>query len=180
MKVYRYTFPDGKIYIGVTKNSIQYRKDCGYQHNKPLTCAIREAGWQNVRDDILAEADTSDEAFALEQRFIEEQNATDPSHGYNVSKGGKATFMGLKHSAEHRAHMSKILSGIRKSDETRRRCIKAHERESIGVIARNAKGEAKEFRSLHHAASEVGGHPTNVHRACNSGRIYKGYTWERR
>lgn len=52
-KIYKYTFPNGKIYIGMTKNSIQYRKDCGYQHNIQLRDAIRNFGWKNISVEIL-------------------------------------------------------------------------------------------------------------------------------
>lgn len=31
-KVYKYTFPDGKVYIGMTTKSLEERRDSGYQH----------------------------------------------------------------------------------------------------------------------------------------------------
>ena len=35
-KVYKYTFPNGMIYIGCTKNSIKERWYSGYKHNSRM------------------------------------------------------------------------------------------------------------------------------------------------
>ena len=52
-KVYQYCFPDGMLYIGMTKNSIEVRRDQGYQHNPRLRQALRDAGWQKECVHIL-------------------------------------------------------------------------------------------------------------------------------
>lgn len=118
--VYKYTFPDGKIYIGVTGNSISKRRDNGYNHNKPLKKALKEAGWKNVKVDILATCADQESAFSTEQQMIAVFEATNPDIGYNVSKGGKATFKSLSHSDEAKAMMSERAKGAVFTEEHKR------------------------------------------------------------
>ena len=51
--VYKLTSPDGLIYIGMTKNSISKRIECGYQHNDRLREAGRKFGWRNFKHEVL-------------------------------------------------------------------------------------------------------------------------------
>lgn len=177
-KVYRYTFPDGKVYVGVTKNTVQKRKDCGYQHNKPLTNAIREAGFKNVKIDILAKTKDRNAAFELEKEYIEQFRATEPEFGYNVSHGGKSTFLGLKHTREHREKMSRLYSGRTFSGETLERMKVAHAKERKPVASVDSGGNViKQYPCLIAAATDVSGYPTNITRACESGKPYKGVFW---
>lgn len=178
-KVYKYTFPNGKIYIGVTHNTIQYRKDCGYQHNLSLTKALRECGWAAVKVDILADGLTEDEAFEKEQAFISEYHANDSAIGFNISAGGRCTFKGLKHTKQHREYMSRLYMGRTFSQETLKRMKEAHAGERCPVKCLNDNKEVvKTYVSLHEAAESVNGYPTNIKRSCDSGKPYKGYLWE--
>lgn len=54
-KIYLYLFPDGKAYVGMTKNSLEERRDMGYQHNKPLQRAIRKYGWHGFEHKVLVD-----------------------------------------------------------------------------------------------------------------------------
>lgn len=176
-KVYKYIFPNGKIYIGTTKNTIAKRREQGYQHNQALKDACRKYGWSNVETIILADGLTQDEAFKKEKEFILKYHATSGDVGFNVSPGGKATFKGLKHTAEHRQHMSELYQGKVFSSETLRKMKEAHKKEQKAVIATSESGEKTEFESLHEAAKKVGGRPTNVSRAANNNTQYKGFKW---
>lgn len=62
-KVYKYTFPNGKIYIGVTSLSLAERRDNGYNHNKALKAAIREYGWRGFLKEIMYDNLTEEDAF---------------------------------------------------------------------------------------------------------------------
>ena len=177
-KVYRYTFPDGRVYIGTTKNTIQHRKDCGYQHNARLTEAIRTIGWESVQKDILADGLTQSEAFAEEERQIKAHDSTDQSKGYNVSFGGKNTFHGLHHKSEHRAKMSRLYKGRTFSEETLRKMNEAHEKERQPVESLDENGNVTAvYKSKRDAAVAVGGYASNISRSCASGREYKGMRW---
>lgn len=178
-KVYRYTFPDGKIYIGVTKNTIQYRKDCGYQHNQPLTNAIRSVGFKNVIVDILTETDDKNEAYEKEIYFIDKYKATDPTIGYNISYGGKDTFQGLKHTDAHKKKMSLLYTGKTFSKETIEKMLEAHKKEWKPVDSITENGTViNHYKNLADAAKDVGGYKSNISRACkNPGKPYKGLYW---
>lgn len=179
MIVYMYTFPDGMKYIGVTKNSIETRRDCGYQHNKPLQAAMRKYGWRNVEKTILEELLDAEEAFQREKYYISLYHTDSPDVGYNVSHGGKDTFRGLAHTEEHKKYISKLLTGRIVTDEMRERYKEGHSKERIPVCSINEDGTiAKHYQSMGEAAADVGGHKTNISRACTKkGKWYKGYQW---
>ena len=177
-KVYRHRFPNGKVYIGVTSRTPQYRKDCGYQHNKLLTEAIREFGWKSVSVDILHETDNRGDAFTLEIEEIENADATNPEHGYNVSKGGKSTFSGLHHTDEQRGKISAANKGIVFTAEHIQNLRKGHSKERKPVVMISYDQSAKiKFECLGDAAKSLSCHKSNISRACKSGKPYKGYYW---
>ena len=48
--VYKHTFPDGKIYIGVSINPLKrWSNGHGYYFNVELDKAIQEVGWENIK-----------------------------------------------------------------------------------------------------------------------------------
>ena len=107
-KIYLYKFPDGKVYIGMTKNDLATRRDQGYQHNKPLQEEMRKTGWGNIKTLILEDGLTKESACEREKFYISKFDSTNPKKGFNISKGGKATFKGLHHSKSHRQHLSEL------------------------------------------------------------------------
>ena len=178
-RVYQYTFPDGMIYIGATKNKVEQRRDQGYQHNKRLQNAMRLAGWANIRVVILADNLTQKEAFEKEKYFIELLDATNLAVGYNLSRGGKATYAGLKHTDEYRQKMSRLYKGKTFSEKTLNRMKEAHKKERKAVVQYTLDGEQiNYFESLHDAAKAVGVYPSNISRACKKeAKTCKGYVW---
>ena len=177
-KVYMYTFPNGKVYIGMTKNSIQNRKHCGYQHNDELKSAIRAYGWKQIRVSILAENLSESDACEKEILFIQEYEATNPEKGYNKSFGGKSTYSGLKHSDEYKNRMSKLMTGRKVSEQTIMRQKAVNAKNAFPAIQLDAQGNSiRKFASLSDAAKYVNGHKTNIKRACLSHKLYKGYMW---
>jgi predicted GIY-YIG superfamily endonuclease len=54
-KVYMHTFPDNKVYIGITRQSLSQRwgKD-GYGYQKqPVYNAIKKYGWDNIKHELV-------------------------------------------------------------------------------------------------------------------------------
>lgn len=175
-KVYKYSFPDGKAYIGVTAFSLEYRRDCGYGHNQKLKEAIRKYGWNGFTHEILYENLSREEAFEKEMLAIKELETNIEGKGYNVSVGGKAPYLGLKHTDEFCKRMSEMNKGKVFSKETLVKMAQAQKKK--GVEACDESGKAiKRFRSLHEAASYIEGYPTNIARACNENKAYKGMMW---
>lgn len=54
--VYKHTFKDGKVYIGITKNNAKTRwqNGKGYKQNIRMFKAIEKQGWDNIQHEILA------------------------------------------------------------------------------------------------------------------------------
>lgn len=178
--VYKYVFPNGMIYVGMTKNTIQKRRDNGYQHNIRLRNAVKMFGWKNVQTTILASGLSKEKACKKEIEFIRELNANDPNVGYNISMGGTSTYAGLKHTKEYKRHMSDLHKGRVFSKETLMRMKDAHKAERIPVIMCSLSGkELTRYESLRSAASDVDGYASNISRSCKSGRAYKGYLWKK-
>lgn len=92
-KIYCHVFPNGKRYVGQTKqevnkrfgsNGINYAKDCPYLWN-----AIQKYGWENVEHIVLLEGLTAEEANFWEQEYIKEYRSNERQFGYNLTSGGK-------------------------------------------------------------------------------------------
>lgn len=89
--VYKHTFPDEKVYIGITKRKPEYRwgKDgTGYKGCPRMSEAIAKCGWDNVKHEILLDNIDEKTAQKMEIELIKEYNSTDIRFGYNVSLGG--------------------------------------------------------------------------------------------
>lgn len=133
--VYKLTSPDGLIYIGMTKNSISKRIECGYQHNDRLREAGRKFGWRNFKHEVLESGLSYKEAQEREKYYIALNNATIPSKGYNLSLGGKSTFQGLRHSEETRKKMADAQRGKVVSEETKKRLSEANKGKHCGILS---------------------------------------------
>ena len=71
-KLYKHTFPDGKVYIGITGDAPEKRwaNGQGYSRAEKMSDAIRRCGWGNVKHDILLDGLTKKEAEKAEQEEI--------------------------------------------------------------------------------------------------------------
>lgn len=111
--VYVHTFPDGKVYVGMTsQNPVRrWAKGQGYQLQKVLYDAILKHGWDNIKHEIVFDGISKEEACQKEIELIAYYNSTDPKCGYNKSFGGALPHLGLRHTEEARRKMSKALKG---------------------------------------------------------------------
>ena len=93
--VYKHTFPNGKVYIGITKMSPKQRwgnQGKGYYHNKEMWEAIKKYGWNNIHHEILYENMTTEEADRLEKELIKKYDSLNPQKGYNKTAGGFSNY----------------------------------------------------------------------------------------
>ena len=98
MVIYKATFPNGKVYIGKTKD-FNKRK---YQHiwnskkvyNKHIIMykAIRKYGEENIKWEILCECDNLEDMNKKEIFYIKEFNSTSFDYGYNMVCDDKEEF----------------------------------------------------------------------------------------
>lgn len=118
--IYKYTFPNGKVYIGQTINP-RSRKS---QHLCKSTGARNVAFWRAYEkygsveyEEIEHVAEYSrdvlcDKLNDLEQKYIAEYKSTNPKYGYNLTSGGKVfivTEEGRKHMSDARTDKVAIL-----------------------------------------------------------------------
>ena len=89
-KVYCHIFPNGKVYIGITRNSLVKRWGNGknYSSCTLVNRALEKYGWENVTHKLLDVADTKEDAEEKERYWISQYNSTDRRHGYNLLPGG--------------------------------------------------------------------------------------------
>lgn len=107
--VYCHNFPNGKTYIGITKNpKRRFAADGkGYITNEEMYQDIKKYGWINVEHKILQDNLTRQEAQKLEKEYIAKFNSI--NNGYNKSTGGG----GVNHSYYSSAVM-KILDTMQR------------------------------------------------------------------
>lgn len=93
--VYRHIAPNGKMYVGVTKQNpprLRWLNGKGYNENQHFANAINKYGWENFKHEILLEGLTAKQASLAEQIFISYWHLTDPNYGYNINGGGLTRF----------------------------------------------------------------------------------------
>lgn len=89
--IYKHTFPNGKVYIGITsQNNIKARwgaNGAKYQEQPLMFSAILKYGWINIKHEILEKELEQEEAYSKETYYISLYKSTDYNFGYNISKG---------------------------------------------------------------------------------------------
>ena len=106
--VYKHTFPNGKVYIGITMMDPvkRWNGGSGYRKQPKIYNAILYYGWRNIKHDILYTGLSKAEAEATEIRLIAQYNST--KNGYNVDHGGNTTGT---HSEETKQKISTANKG---------------------------------------------------------------------
>lgn len=90
--VYKHTFPNNKVYIGITQQEPEkrWKNGLGYDaHQKIMKRAIQKYGWNNIRHEILYKNLSKNEACNKEIELIALYDSTNKQKGYNVSQGGE-------------------------------------------------------------------------------------------
>lgn len=140
--VYKHTFPNGKIYIGITSNVKKRFRNYGwdYSSQKVVFSAIQKYGWENVKHEILFENLSKKEAGQKEIELITKYKSNNFNFGYNVSTGGEFGFEGVLITEETRKKMSESAKNkLPMSEETKKKI-----REAL-------KGEKNYFYGKHHS-----------------------------
>ena len=94
MIVYKITNTiNNKIYIGVTTRTLEERwrehKSRVKERTSHLYSAFRKYGIENFTIEIIDDtAESQEELFELEKRYIKQYNSTNPDIGYNATIGG--------------------------------------------------------------------------------------------
>lgn len=93
--LYKLTFPNGKCYIGITRQNLNDRWLCGhgYKVKKGKTSLmyedIKRYGWKNIKTEVLIDYSmTKEEAAEKEIEYIRRYKSNNPQYGYNIMSGG--------------------------------------------------------------------------------------------
>ena len=117
--VYKHTFPNNKIYIGITSQKnpeVRWGKQGGgYRNHYPIWYAIQKYGWNNIKHEIIYDDLSEEEAKQKEIELIALYNSTNHQFGYNVSPGGDSV------SELTKIKLSKMRKGHFTSEETKRK-----------------------------------------------------------
>ena len=99
--VYVHSCPNGKKYVGITRQIPKKRWNNGYGYvkNEHFSRAIKKYGWENI-DHMIIEVDTENEMYYLERYLIAYYNSNNPDYGYNNSSGGESGSYGVVPSKE--------------------------------------------------------------------------------
>jgi group I intron endonuclease len=144
--VYLLRFPNGKAYIGKTKQTIRFR---WYNHKvmaltarnpRPLYAAIRKYGADSVKFETLAECDDPSLLYEIEQRMIAQLKTRAP-HGYNLADGGPGA-VGMRHKEATKAVLAVTIA--QRHREGRYRTV----RMLNGVVAMRAQLERPEIEQV--------------------------------
>lgn len=87
--VYIHKTPNGKMYVGQSKN-IEKRWKQGYGTNKEFYTDITKYGWNNIEHIIVATNLDKGEANTLEHNLIMKYKTYDDEFGYNRTFGKTA------------------------------------------------------------------------------------------
>lgn len=133
--VYKHTFPNNKVYIGITKQKPQNRWDNGkgYKHNNYIKNAINKYGWRNIEHKILFENLTKEEAEQKEIELIAFYKSNQKNFGYNIENGGHVNCV----SEETKKKLSIANKGKIISKETRQKMSKNNARIWLGKKLNN-------------------------------------------
>ena len=113
---------NGKRYVGITSQKVEYRWNYGkaYKHNPHFYAAINKYGWDGFEHIVLYDFLTADEAKDIERELISKWKTQDRKYGYNATAGGDGLY-GYVPSDKLRQLWSKIRTGTKRSDETKKR-----------------------------------------------------------
>jgi len=108
--VYVHVFPDGKLYIGSTRQKPEnrWRYGGGYKNSKTVYEPIQRYGWENIKHIVLFSNIDFDRAMIIEQELIKKYDTQNPQKGYNTKAGGQFY---TEHSQEFIDDMRKRMKG---------------------------------------------------------------------
>lgn len=186
---------NGKCYVGQTVNLKQreYEWRCFKKiyANKYIDEDRAKYGLDNFTAEVLAEADTREEAWELEQRFIRDFNTIWPN-GYNLSKGGSG-HNGCKFSDETKQKLSEVHKGKCLSNEHKQKLSEAKKGEnnywygtnrtnredmSKQVYQYTLDGELVKIWPSTNECERNGFDHSSISSCCNGKlKTHKGYKW---
>lgn len=178
--VYKLTLTDGRVYIGMTQQSLSQRcRKSGYNQCPAMKKAIAKYGWDSFSVGIIAEHLSQGEAEQIERDYIALYDSTNPSKGFNVALGGNIKG---RHSSTTLQRLSDSQKGRQFSEEHLQKLRKPKLNGALRrtVIQFDKDGNFLcEYSSLSDAVKSVDGCKTCIVACCNHKQhSHKGFKWE--
>lgn len=157
--VYKHTTPNGKVYIGQTKQKPEQRfgKGNGYKGCPAFYHAILKYGWDSIKHEVLVHGLSAAEANEKEKELIREYRSNQKEYGYNVTSGGQALFTLNEEALQHKSQASKRMW---ENDSYREQKIESMRGENNPMYGKKMSKESREKMSyaakmrVHHPMSE--------------------------
>lgn len=161
--IYKHTFPNNKIYIGITAQNPARRwaKGHGYKKQPCIYHAINKYGWESIQHEILFTGLNKEEAEKKEIELIAKYKSNQKKYGYNVANGGNATGTVSK---ETRIKISMTLKGRPKEKPPFKG--KQHSIETKTKLSKLRKGEHNPMYGKH-ITEETRAKMSKAHKKCS-------------
>ena len=139
--LYKHTFPNNKVYIGITSQKPERRwrngksylfKNKNGVYQQPLIAhAILKYGWENIKHEILLETVNKDFIEQQERYYITDvYHSNDINFGYNIANGGNYRCLFSEETRKKMSEKKKGKPSYNKgktfSEEARRHMSEAH------------------------------------------------------
>ncbi len=165
--IYKHTAPDGRIYIGMTKQGLEGRAKGGYGYRSTpqFFDAIQNFGWGTFTHEVLETGLDRISAKKAERKYISLFESNKPDKGFNVDAGGSSNIRplspetrrkmseshkGIPLSKDHKGKISAALKGRRVTPQCQAASVKETSKQII------CKETEKVFPSITSAAKEMG------------------------
>ena len=116
--IYVHILPDGKKYVGITSQDVEYRWQLGwgYVTNKPFFNAIKSFGWINIQHKVLETVEDKETALKREEYYTLLWRSNEPEFGYNILAGRKGSIrLGFHQSEETKKKKSEKMKEFYKN-----------------------------------------------------------------
>lgn len=116
-KVYMHIFPNGKAYIGITRQDPKARwgGGNGYARNEYMYRAIKKYGWENIEHIVLFDGLSKNDACEIEKELIKKHKTNNKNFGYNIESGGQCSSL----AESTKQKLREAHTGKRASEETK-------------------------------------------------------------
>ena len=116
-KVYIHKFPNGKAYIGITRQEpkIRWGGGNGYVRNEYMYRAIKKYGWENIEHIVLFDGLSKNDACEIEKELIKKHKTNNKNFGYNIESGGQCSSL----AESTKQKLREAHTGKRASEETK-------------------------------------------------------------
>lgn len=110
--LYKHTFPNGKVYYGITKQGAEkrWRSGKGYDENQVVRKAIDKYGWDNIKHEVIMDGLTCEEAQEEEIKAIASEGI---ENTYNCTLGGGGVRTGTYYEGETYWFMKRFVQPLR-------------------------------------------------------------------